>query len=478
MKPTVNGTADAKRAAKPTRRTRSPHPGVVLIAPDATHTSWRARYDDPDSGKRVKVRLDPVELSNATSRRHWAIRKSQALARRRVELDSGAPRATRTPLADALDSYYEAHPQLRPKTLTAYRAATDKLAAWCAGHGVRSADDLTRARLMDFRAALVSEPKRAPQRGSKGRGKRSSAGNPRSPLSVNRELRATRTVLGYLRDLDLFARLTHDDLRRALKRLPVTHERLEYLRPAELRTLLEAALRHDAETFELTREEHARGLRKGTTPRYDPIGPLIVAALLSGMRFGEAIALDWSHVDLHALDLSGREVGEIHLPGSTSKTHRARTVALEVSPALHRLLAALHLRAGGKGPVFRLRDPDKDGKPIAMTRGSADAAAKRLRAEYGAPKAFGWQALRRTCGTFLTNAPGIFGAASAYRSAKQLGHSVTVAERHYVDVARGIPREARTLEHAMQIGDLVDQVIASLGAPAAAANVRAIGGAR
>ncbi len=51
-----------------------------------------------------------------------------------------------------------------------------------------------------------------------------------------------------------------------------------------------------------------------------------------------------------------------------------------------------------------------------VTRESAAAKAKR--------DGFGWQVLRRTCGTFLTNAPGIFGEASAYRSARQLGHSV------------------------------------------------------
>jgi hypothetical protein len=106
----------------------------------------------------------------------------------------------------------------------------------------------------------------------------------------------------------------------------------------------------------------------------------------------------------------------------------------------------MHLANGGKGAVF------------GLTRGTADAAGKRLIAEYGAPKGFGWQMLRRTCGTFLTNAPGIFGASSAYRSAKQLGHSVTVAERYYVDVARGIPREARTLEAAMQIEDVMARV--------------------
>jgi hypothetical protein len=75
---------------------------------------------------------------------------------------------------------------------------------------------------------------------------------------------------------------------------------------------------------------------------------------------------------------------------------------------------------------------------------------------------FTWQALRRTCGTFLTNAPGIFGAASAYRSAKQLGHSVQIAERHYLGLVRGIARDARTLEVAMQVEDAIDGVVAAV----------------
>lgn len=78
-----------------------------------------------------------------------------------------------------------------------------------------------------------------------------------------------------------------------------------------------------------------------------------------------------------------------------------------------------------------------------------------------APEGSNFQALRRTCGTYLTNAPGIFGSASAYRSAKQLGHSVQVAEKYYVDVARGIRREARTLEAAMQIEEQMKKVIAA-----------------
>ena len=121
-----------------------------------------------------------------------------------------------------------------------------------------------------------------------------------------------------------------------------------------------------------------------------------------------------------------------------------------------------HLKSGGKGSVF------------GITRGEAKAAEKRLIREYGAPAGSGWQALRRSCGTYLTNAPGIFGAASAYRSAKQLGHSVQVAEKHYVDVARGIARDARTLEAAMQIATQVQSVIDSIG-ERPATRVRKIG---
>jgi hypothetical protein len=65
---------------------------------------------------------------------------------------------------------------------------------------------------------------------------------------------------------------------------------------------------------------------------------------------------------------------------------------------------------------------------------------------------FDWQMLRSTCATFLTNAHGIFGGSNTFLSARQLGHSVTVAARHYLGVYRGIPRDAHTLEAAMQIG--------------------------
>jgi len=432
----------SKSTSTGARRRGPKHPGVVLLKPDvARRIGWRARWLDPDTDRTVKETLDPA-LRTFELRAEWAVRKAKALGTRRLELDRGAPRATGTTLADGLNRYFKDHERLRPGTLGIYRRAADKLAAWGAKAGVKSADDLTGAHLVAFRASLVREPLNAPVKGGP-RGKRSAAVQTRAPASVNAELRAIGTVLGYLRRLGLLPKVSSDALSDGLAKLAGNVERLDYRKPAELRALLAAALKHDADTFKATRAEHA-AKAAGATLRHDPIAPFVAAAILTGMRFGELIDLEWKGVDLEALDNEGRTVGEIYITAA-SKTHRARTVGLEVSPMLRRLLVALR--------------PDKAaGSVFNLTRDAANTALRRLAIE-GA----GWQALRRTTGTFLTNAPGIFGAASAYRSAKQLGHSVAVAEKHYVGVVRGIQSTARDLETAMGITAELQQVIDAIG---------------
>jgi integrase len=275
---------------------------------------------------------------------------------------------------------------------------------------------------------------------------------PRSAHTINRELRSARTVLGYLRRLGLLPRLSADELTEGLKRMQASHDAAHFLRPAEIGALLEAAIKHDAVTFDATREEHARGAGRagrppGATARHPAIAPFIACVLLTGMRFGEALDLTWGQVDLDALEHDGNAVGEIHLTSAT-KTKHARTIGLEVSPALRDALKAM-------------RPKDAADRVWGITEGEANAAMRRLISDFGAPAGAGWQALRRTCGSFLTNAPGIFGAASAYRSARQLGHSIAVAEKHYLGLIRGIPRDARTLEAAMQIEGQLAGVVAA-----------------
>lgn len=434
------------------RRTRSPHPGVVLLKPDPAgrHPHWRARYEAPDTGRTTKETIDPVAVRTAEQRRTWAIAKSKALAKRRLELEGGAPRTTGTAFDDAIDQYFTDHKRLRPKTIEAYEGAADKLRAWAKRTGVHSADDLTGPRLAAFRQELVKEKKSVRL---KGRTARTKGDVFRSPHTVNREIRSVGTVLEYLRGLGLLPKLTGDGLRDALKKERAPLDAPEFLKQPAIRALLTAALAHDAETFAATRDEHAGKGKPGTTPRYPAIAPFAAFLLLTGMRRNEALAIDWGHVTLGKESGEGEAAGEIVLTAAMTKTHRGRKVGFDVSPGLRALLAAMHKRAGGKGRVF------------SLTEGEARSAARRLMRDFDAP-AFGWHMLRATCGCFLTCAPGIYSGASAYRSAKRLGHSVAIAERHYVDVVH-VPKDATTLEDAMQIGaELVTALIESAKARA------------
>jgi integrase len=440
------------------RRPRSKHPGVKFkkrVLPSGA-VSVRAVYNDPDTGLDVYVTLDPTALGSAEARREWAVRKSRSIAKRRMELEDGAPRATGKPLKDALDAYLSANTRLRPGTLGLYQQMIAKVLAWAKSERLVSVDDFTKPKLASLRHRIVVEPLRTRAAGGR-RGEMRGTDKTRSPHTVNSELRRLGTILRYLHENDFLPKLSEQDLRRGLKRVPAPRERPDYLKSAAIRALLEAALQHDAEVFEATREEHAGRRSKGSTHKYEPIAPFIALLLLSGMRLSEGLDLTWGEVDFHALNDDGEKVGEIHLGGADNKTHRARTVDLEVSPALRDLLAAMH----GHGRARR-------GSAFDLTEGVADAAAKRLKEHYRAPEGFTFQALRRTCGTFLTNAYGIFGAASAYRSAKQLGHSVQVAERNYVGLERGIPRSARTVEAAMQIEDLLTRITSDVSSRAPA----------
>lgn len=449
-----------QKKPKKKRRIRSPHPGVVLVAPKGEwHVTWRARHKDPDSGRMVWTRLDPVELPSPETRRDWAIDMAKTMARRKMDLESGAPRATGASVKDTVKRYYDDHPRLGKRTLATYRSATDKLEAWCELAGVRTVDDLTHERLRKFAVTLADEGRQVPARGKGARGKRKATSKPRSANTVNRELRSVRTVLGYVRSLKLLPKMSSDDLKDALKKLKATRKRIVFLKPADCQRLLEAALAHDEAVFKETRDEHSGKRERGTTAKFEPVAAFVAFVLLTGMRVGEALSLEWKEVDLEATDLQGRAVGEIHLDPAKVKTGHARTVTLEVSPALHRVLVAMHERRGA--PVL---NSDWVNPVFDLSYDIVDTEAKRLREDHSAPKQFTYQVLRSTCGSFLTNAPGIFGAASAYRSAKQLGHSITVAEKHYLGLMSGLPSDARTLEAAMGIEALMERVLARVSA--------------
>jgi integrase len=271
----------------------------------------------------------------------------------------------------------------------------------------------------------VTEPKGTPA-GSK-RGQYSKTGEPRSPYSVNRELAAVRTVLRYANDCDLMPRASKDDIGRAFQLLPKPQPKRAFLKPSALQKVLEAAQRFDDEYG----EPHA--------------APFTAIISLIGLRLGEARTLRWSQIDLDAIDASGKVVGEIQIT-IDSKTHTARDVSLREAPMARTLLAALRLRSGGKGLVFGIEDEMHWQRVLKALR------------EHGAPQAFTWQSLRATCGTIMVNSPGI--PLDAWAVARQLGHSLAVSERHYLNRFHGIDSEAKTIEAAMQIEDQVRAIIA------------------
>lgn len=425
---------------------RSPHKGVKLKQrklPSGA-VAWRAIFDDPDTGKETYVTLDALALPSADARKRWAVAKAQTLARRRMELASGAPRNTRKPLGEAVDDYFAAHTRLRERTLAIYTVAATKLREWASKVGIESTDDVTKAKLLAFRQSVADEPKRVSVKGGK-RGQRVKSSEKRSPVAVNQDLRAAATVLGWMAEGDLLPKLSRDDLSRALRPVEAPRELPTFLSHSEIRALLEVALAHDEERFAITREEHLGLKPVGSTRKYEPAAPLALFCLLSGCRAGEAFGLAWSGVDLEG-------VGRIRLEASGTKTKIGRMVSLEVSPVLRSLLDAMKGNAGENAYVF--------GGKRALSRSSADAISTRLE-ERKAPKNFSWQVLRSTCQTFLTNAPGIYGGASAFAAAKRAGHSVAVAEARYAGLVDGIPSSARTLEAAMQIEDLAHAVVAA-----------------
>jgi integrase len=429
------------------RRIRSPHPGVVLkqrTLPSGA-TAWRARFTDPDSGRETYVTLDALALPTHDARRLWAIRKAKELAKRGMEIEAGAPKRIEKTFTEAVQEYAKnGERRLRARTLVVYMQGIKRFAEWARKDGLESTADVTPARLVAFREQLVAAPRAGVKRGGR-RGERRETAAKRSPFTINCQLRAVKTMLNAWRVAGLVPTLTRDAITDAMKALPVPREQAEHLAPAQLQRLLAAAEQHDAAVFDETREEHAGRRLRGTTRRYEPIAQFAAFLALTGCRRGEALGLTWADVDPDAVDPQGRVVGEIRLRAASTKTHRARTIGLEVSPALRALLAAMKLRAGRGADAQHVF-----GGAHAYTADLVETARARLIDEYGAPK-FDWQMLRSTCATYLTNAPGIFGAATVFMSARQLGHSVAVAERHYLGVHRGIPNHAHTLEAAMQI---------------------------
>jgi len=445
----------------------------VLVRPDASHPYWRARYVD-EGGRTVKTRLDPLVLTTAEARRDWCVRRSKGLARERMDhaASPGVPRIVRKQLDTAVKDYLEAGKnRLRPTTLVIYRLAAGLLVAWAKREGFEHTDEVTATTLPGFRDYLNARRKR-PSSSGKARGSRIATREKLAPASINSQLRAVKTMLNDFRIRGLVP-LSSDVITDNLKPVPEPREAPEFLTPAQCHALLEAALRHDAETFAVTRDEQAQGVSGGTL-RYEAIAPFVALTLLTGMRRAEVIALKWRSVDLTSLDADGKVAGEIRLLASETKTHTARTIRLDVCPTIPKLLAAMKRHAGRGEYVFGGRSPwpatlvESTRRRLLGTVPETPKKANPMKVRkvkptvcYEAPE-FTWHQLRSTCATYQCNAPGLFGDAAHFISAKRLGHSVLISEKHYAGLI-SVSREAKTLEACMGVEKVMSKVLASVG---------------
>ena len=264
------------------RRIRSPHPGVILTKKkNASGTvSWRARVSDPDKGTRY-IYLNRLGLTNEESRTNWAKRKSKQILRRRAQIEAGEPPESETPLSEAVGEYFEDKVELREKTVRTYRRSLGHLDEWAGKQGVHLVEEITGPLLMQFRVHLIKMPFKRQAVGGR-RGGRRETGKRRSGRTINRDLQEVRTFLNYQRKLARLPRLNRDDINDVMENVRAEQSLPKFLRGTVVRQLLQAAFRHDAETFQATRAEHRGERAPGATPRYEPISPFLAAVLLTG----------------------------------------------------------------------------------------------------------------------------------------------------------------------------------------------------
>lgn len=435
------------------RRKHSSHPGVMIRRRKlAGRNAYSYRFRDPLTKKLVEKIFDRKLFPDELSRTRRAEEISEAIRKKRDEIASGIAIKTSTKIETGISSFESQCRSipLREPTVKKYLYASGIFRDWTTICQTTEIEKIRKGTLTAFVKYLRNRNKEAPLKGGRA-GERQPTNEGLTQNTIDGILRPVKAMLNSWAEDELLP-LTPVEIKLGLK-FESHKKRFEprYFKPEDCRRLLEAAIKHDEETIAVG-SENDRRLRflELAAARRAPIAPIVLFFLLSGCRHKEVRNLRWDNVRLDSMDSNGNRVGEIFLESKDTKTNAWRTIGLEVCPSLRELLSALKRYAGDNKYVFG------GDSPLAAT--SLNMPRQRLREQYGV-RPFTWQHLRQTTGTYLTNAPGIYSAASVYLSARQLGHSVAIAEKHYLGVERGISRDARTLEQAMQIEDLAKKII-------------------
>lgn len=422
------------------KRMASKHKGVwfqtrVRNGVEQTVICWREGGKKKEKWASAIPECHNPETGNVTRElvEKWA--KKQA---KKLQASEGREAGVPVALADAVKEYL-AQDSLRPATKSAYTYALEHFKTWATHKGLVTCDKLTPGHLAQFRVHVTTLKKRVPQKGEgRGRGAREEGAEKLSPVSRNLILRGVATFVNHIRRLDYIPAIDRDSISDRLKRFDEEESEIEVLDKEAIAALLAAAARHDAETWDKTREEHAGEREAGTTLRYEPIRPFILACLLMGGRFQEVAGLRWDEVNLKA--------GEINLDPKRVKTKKSRKIRLSFSPLLWDMLRSMKLQAGDSKLVFNMTRDRAESARKRLTRKPSKRKSQRAVTDFGAPP-FRWHSLRRTCATFLVNTPGV----SLVKAARHLGHSVQMAESRYWSDESPVDPRAKNIEQAMGI---------------------------
>lgn len=381
-----------------------------MLAPKGLNVSFRIRWTDQDT-RRVRVQnLAPADARTQDTREAAAMRQWRASRKRKDEIrDGDSPHHERDmSISDAIAKYFE-----HGKQNKAYLIAAESFKQWAAKQRVHTVAHLSKGKLRGYALATAAAPKMIPLQGGK-RGEFVESDGKRSQHAINRELRAMSAILNELRSQDVI-RLSNDDIADALKRGDADIKKRPFLRPLQIKKLLEACAKYDQLTYKLDR----KGRRD--TPRHKPIRRFVEFLLFSGVRIEEVGGLLPS-------DVSERE---LWIRSDVAKQGIERVVQLGISTTLLAMAPDLQKR------TTALWD---------LTEDELKRARERL-IKLGAPH-FTWRSLRNTAATYLVCSSVLGHGPSLYLAAAQLGHSPDTLHRWYAGVIQ-ISGEAKTLEAAM-----------------------------
>lgn len=366
------------------------HRGVRLL--ELAGGRWVGRHKDAVSGRIVQTDLLPLGLTNENLRTRWAIAKSKSLAVLRAQVDASGAGSIPMPIEKAHADYLDTlgNQFTRRARTPPLRSLVEALSK----RGVKNVQDITGPDLVAW-AGTVHKPSHGYM-----------------PATRNLYMRVATTWLRWCRVSGWLPRVDVETIANSLPKVKLLRDAIDLLQPPDIRKLLAAAERQDADVGD----------------RYPHVGPLVLLLLLTGLRWGEGAELLWHEVDLAEKC--------IRLPAARTKTATGRTVTLSECPTLLELLAAMRLRAGKQARVFPWASRDKCG-----------TLRRRLTRDYGAPAGWSFHQLRRTCGSLLVNGA-VLGGATTFLTAKRLGHSLVLAEKAYLGALRGVVSGATTIEAA------------------------------